>query len=46
MEDNKQERFPIVDEEGRFWTIDEIRAAIGQNVLTPNFESEFQRFFL
>ena len=31
---------------GRFWTIDEIRAAIGQNVLTPNFESEFQRFFL
>ena len=31
---------------GRFWTMDEIRAAIGQQVLTPNFESEFQRFFL
>ena len=31
---------------GRFWSMDEIRAAIGQNVLTPNFESEFQRFFL
>jgi isopentenyldiphosphate isomerase len=31
---------------GRFWTLDEIRAAIGQNILTPNFESEFQRFFL
>jgi 8-oxo-dGTP pyrophosphatase MutT (NUDIX family) len=31
---------------GRFWTLDEIRAAIGQSVLTPNFESEFQRFFL
>ena len=31
---------------GRFWTLDEIRAAIGQNTLTPNFESEFQRFFL
>ena len=31
---------------GRFWTMDEIRAAIGQEILTPNFESEFQRFFL
>jgi hypothetical protein len=31
---------------GRFWTIEEIRNAIGRQVLTPNFESEFQRFFL
>ena len=31
---------------GRFWTIDEIRAALGKDVLTPNFESEFTRFFL
>ena len=31
---------------GRFWTFDEIRAAIGKDVLTPNFESEFRRFFL
>ena len=31
---------------GRFWTLDEIRSAIGHNILTPNFESEFQRFFL
>ena len=31
---------------GRFWTLDEIRAAIGQGILTPNFESEFQQFFL
>jgi isopentenyldiphosphate isomerase len=31
---------------GRFWTMDEIRAAIGQEIFTPNFESEFQRFFL
>lgn len=31
---------------GRFWSIDEIRAAIGKDVLTPNFESEFTRFFL
>ncbi|MCF0184154.1 MAG: NUDIX domain-containing protein [Bacteroidaceae bacterium] len=28
---------------GRFWTIDEICAAIGTGVLTPNFEQEFQR---
>ncbi len=31
---------------GRFWSIDEIREAMGQNLLTPNFESEFKRFFL
>jgi len=31
---------------GRFWTIDEIRDAIGKEELTPNFESEFQKFFL
>ena len=31
---------------GRFWTIDEIREAIGKNVLTPNFESEYTQFFL
>ena len=30
---------------GSFWRIDEIRAAIGQGILTPNFESEYQRFF-
>ena len=31
---------------GRFWTIQEIREAMGKDVLTPNFEREFQRFFL
>ena len=31
---------------GRFWSMQEIREAMGQGVLTPNFESEFQRFFL
>ena len=30
---------------GRFWSMQEIRESIGQGVLTPNFESEFQRFF-
>ncbi len=31
---------------GRFWTMQEIREAIGKDVLTPNFESEFHRFFM
>lgn len=31
---------------GRFWPVEDIRAAICQGIFTPNFESEFQRFFL
>ncbi len=31
---------------GRFWSVDEIRQAIGNGILTPNFESEFQKYFL
>ena len=30
---------------GRFWTMKEISEAMGQNILTPNFESEFKRCF-
>lgn len=30
---------------GRFWTKDEIAEAIGKEILTPNFESEYLRFF-
>lgn len=30
---------------GRFWTMQEVRDAMGQGVLTPNFESEFKRCF-
>ena len=30
---------------GRFWTMQEIREAMGRDVLTPNFESEFRRCF-
>ena len=30
---------------GRFWTMDEIRDALGRNILTPNFESEFSTLF-
>ncbi|MBR1687887.1 MAG: NUDIX domain-containing protein [Prevotella sp.] len=30
---------------GRFWTAEEIRQNMGKGVFTPNFESEYQRFF-
>ncbi len=30
---------------GRFWTRQEILDAIGHDILTPNFESEYLRFF-
>lgn len=30
---------------GRFWSMEEIRQSIGQGILTPNFEQEFQRCF-
>ena len=28
---------------GGFWSLEEIRSQIGQNIFTPNFESEFQK---
>lgn len=31
---------------GRFWKIEEIKAALGKNLFTPNFETEFSRLFL
>ena len=31
---------------GRFWTMQEIREAMGQGILTPNFENEFKRCFM
>lgn len=30
----------IID--GRFWTMDEVRATLGKSVFTPNFEHDFQ----
>lgn len=30
---------------GRFWSVQEICEAMGRDVLTPNFEGEYQRFF-
>lgn len=32
-------------EGGRFWTVREIHEAMGQGILTPNFESEYKRCF-
>ena len=34
---------PIEVDEGKFWTLDEIKNAIGHNILTPNFEMEFEK---
>lgn len=31
---------------GRFWSLQEIRDAMGHDIFTPNFESEFKRCFL
>ncbi len=31
---------------GRFWTKEEILRSMGHGVFTPNFESEYERFFL
>ena len=38
---------PSVDElaGGRFWTMQELRAAMGHGILTPNFEREYERCF-
>lgn len=30
---------------GRFWSTEDIRANIGKGVFTPNFESEYTKFF-
>lgn len=34
---------PVEVDDGRFWTIDEVKQAMGQGVLTPNFEQEIVR---
>ncbi|MDM7915567.1 MAG: NUDIX domain-containing protein [Candidatus Eisenbacteria bacterium] len=37
---------PVVDasevDEGRFWAVEEVQAALGKGILTPNFEGEFR----
>ena len=31
---------------GRFWTVDEIKGQLGNDVFTPNFENEFEQYIL
>ena len=31
---------------GRFWSMSEIRTNIGRGIFTPNFDEEFQKYFL
>lgn len=33
-------------EEGRFWSLDEIKESMGKDIFTPNFENEFEMMFL
>lgn len=39
---------PVVDnkevEAGRFWTIEEVKAELGKDIFTPNFELDFNHF--
>lgn len=42
----QRERFdfdPVEVDDGRFWTVAQVQAALGKGVLTPNFEEEFRR---
>jgi isopentenyldiphosphate isomerase len=32
--------------DGRFWSMQEVKMNIGQGIFTPNFEEEFQKYFL
>lgn len=34
---------PVEISEGHFWTIDEIKQALGKDIFTPNFEVEFPK---
>ena len=34
---------PSEVDEGRFWSLDEIKKSIGKGLFTPNFESEIER---
>ena len=36
---------PVELDDGHFWPIEEIKANLGKDVFTPNFEKEFNSFF-
>lgn len=37
---------PVEISEGRFWSVDEIKASVEKEIFTPNFEQEFQNVIL
>jgi isopentenyldiphosphate isomerase len=41
---------PVIDpaeiDEGRFWSLNEIKENLGKGIFTPNFENEFRRIFI
>lgn len=41
----RTDKIPVPDphevDEGRFWTIEEIKGSLGKGIFTPNFEKEF-----
>jgi isopentenyldiphosphate isomerase len=44
------ENQPIINrdeiDDGRFWSMEEIRTNLGKNILTPNFEHEFRMLYI
>jgi isopentenyldiphosphate isomerase len=43
------EELPVINkdeiEEGRFWSLNEIKEKMGKDIFTPNFENEFRMMF-
>ena len=43
------EEMPVINkdeiEEGRFWSLNEIKESMGKDIFTPNFENEFRMMF-
>ncbi len=37
---------PVEVDDGRFWALSEINEALGKNILTPNFEQEYQKMII
>ena len=46
----KTDQKPVINQDelddGRFWSLDEIKGSMGKNIFTPNFEYEFKMLFI
>jgi isopentenyldiphosphate isomerase len=44
------DNLPVINndeiEEGRYWSVEEIKENLGKDVFTPNFEHEFRMLFM